>query len=134
MSCNGWPKLSGGRDARLLTRSLTRSAHQLPRLINGKPIQLDAVPTLELDDFRETVFREAAGGGRLSALFGQPQPSGQVRLWAVLAQDNRATLTAFSTLAGDRYPALTSSSFPRRTGSSARLPSSGVSCPRGIPG
>jgi Ni,Fe-hydrogenase III large subunit len=79
---------------------------KLPRLINGKPIPLDSTPTLEVDDFRTTVLREIADGGRLSALFGQEQPGGQVRLWALVAHAGRGILTAFSTLVGDRYPSL----------------------------
>ena len=76
-------------------------------LRNGSAVALPAIPRVAPDEFRECVLRGCANGGRIAALFGQPTPGGNVRLWAVLAQEAEGHLAVWTTEAADRYPALT---------------------------
>jgi Ni,Fe-hydrogenase III large subunit len=78
----------------------------LPRFHNGQPVPLPDVPYLRLDDFRTTLLTEVRRGGRLVALFGQPEVSG-LRLWAVMAHRAEGRLAVLSGPLPDRYPALT---------------------------
>jgi Ni,Fe-hydrogenase III large subunit len=78
-----------------------------PLLRNGNAVALAAIPRVAPDEFRECVLHGCAHGGRIAALFGQPTPDGNVRLWAVLAREAEGQLTAWTTETADRYPALT---------------------------
>lgn len=74
---------------------------------NGEPLARDRVPVLSPDDFRETVLQTCERGGRVAALFGQPQPGGAVRLWVVLAQDAAGQLELCAADVCESYRALT---------------------------
>jgi len=76
-------------------------------LRNRRAIPLGAVPLEPLPRFRDTVIQAVRDGWRLAAYFGSPEPTGQTRLLAVLAQDERGQLGALSTLVQGSYPALT---------------------------
>jgi Ni,Fe-hydrogenase III large subunit len=76
-------------------------------LRNRRAIPLSAVPLEPLPRFREAVIQAVRDGWRLVAYFGSPEPAGQTRLLAVLAQDERGQLGALSTLVHGSYPALT---------------------------
>jgi len=76
-------------------------------LRNRRAIPLGAVPQEPLPRFRDAVIQAVRDGWRLVAYFGSPEPAGQTRLLAVLAQDERGQLGALSTLVHGSYPALT---------------------------
>lgn len=75
-------------------------------LRNRRAIPFSAVPLESVPRFRETVTQAVQGGWRVVACFGMPE-SGTTRLVAILAQDERGSLGATSTLVADAYPALT---------------------------
>ena len=74
---------------------------------NGQKVDLANLPPVGFGKFRETIVSEVQTGARLSALFGQPVADGNVRLFAVLANDTEGQLTLCSTEVADHYPALT---------------------------
>src|SRR5436189_313690 len=74
---------------------------------NGEPAPLREVPVLTLPAFRDAVLGGIQDGGRIAALFGQPLETDGVRLIAVLAHGKEGTLSVFSAVVGDAYPALT---------------------------
>jgi Ni,Fe-hydrogenase III large subunit len=76
-------------------------------LRNRRAIPFAAVPTETVARFRDTLLQAVRDGWRLVSLFGSPDGSGQTRIVAVLAQDERGQLGALSTLVRDAYPALT---------------------------
>src|SRR6266852_4916192 len=74
---------------------------------NGEPAPLREVPVLTLRDFRDAVLGRVQDGARIASLFGQPLETDYVRLIAVLAHATEGTLSVFSVVVGDAYPALT---------------------------
>ena len=76
-------------------------------LRNGEPAPLREVPLLTLPEFRDAVLGGIRDGGRMAALFGEPLETDCVRLIAVLAHGTEGTLSVFSVVVGDAYPALT---------------------------
>jgi Ni,Fe-hydrogenase III large subunit len=76
-------------------------------LRNGNVVACAEIPGSVPADFREQVLLATENGARLMALFGQPIANGNVRLFAVLANDAEGQLTLCSTEVADRYPALT---------------------------
>jgi len=76
-------------------------------LRNGEPAPLCEVPLLTLPEFRDAVLGGIQDGGRMAALFGEPLETDCVRLIAVLAHGTEGTLSVFSVVVGDAYPALT---------------------------
>jgi Ni,Fe-hydrogenase III large subunit len=74
---------------------------------NGEPAPLREVPVLTLPAFRDAVLGGIQDGGRIAALFGQPLETDGARLIAVLAHGKEGTLSVFSAVVGDAYPALT---------------------------
>jgi len=75
----------------------------------GQAIPRAQVPQLPFADFRESISGAVAGGQRVAALFGDaPDSTGNVDLYAVLADSARALLRAGkTTLDSDRFPSLT---------------------------
>src|SRR5206468_3947011 len=57
------------------------------RLGNGQAIEVSEIAVVPAEEFRRVVLREVAGGRRITALFGHPQPGGRLRVYAVLAGD-----------------------------------------------
>jgi Ni,Fe-hydrogenase III large subunit len=79
----------------------------LPRMLNGSALPLSDVPALDFDRFRPLVCDVVrTRGARVSAFFGHPEGSA-VRVFAVLNYPDDGTLSAMSTVVGDRYPSLT---------------------------
>ncbi len=95
------------------------SAYSIAILRNGEKVNLTDLPPMAFDEFRETILSAVETGARLSALFGAKVQEadvqcrhaaaglGDVRLFAVLAQEAAGTLAVTSTQVGDTYPALT---------------------------
>ena len=75
-------------------------------LFNGEAVAASDVPRLPVGEFRSRVLDDVAAGGRLAALFGQPQGS-RVRLVAVLAHGAAGGLSLLTTEVADSYAALT---------------------------
>jgi Ni,Fe-hydrogenase III large subunit len=76
-------------------------------LRNRRAVPLAAVPREPIERFRQHVIDAVLRGWRLIALFGMPDASGQIRLLAVLADDEAGELRAWATVVGESYPALT---------------------------
>jgi Ni,Fe-hydrogenase III large subunit len=95
--------------ATLLARNLATSAPPpLASLRNAQAIDRSSVPRLELEAWRQAVLTAVSAGGRVAALFGAPCRDAAVELFAVVADDARATLSAATTLLqADSYPSLT---------------------------
>ena len=74
---------------------------------NRRAIRLADVETLPIEVFRAVVTDAVRAGWRIVALFGMPEDARQLRVVAVLADDERGQLAAFSTLVGERYRSLT---------------------------
>jgi len=75
-------------------------------LRNRRAVPLASVPQEPVARFRTTVAGAVREGWRLAALFGMPDPSGAVRLLALLADDRRGELGAIGTSVTGSYPAL----------------------------
>jgi Ni,Fe-hydrogenase III large subunit len=69
-------------------------------------VPLADVGQVSIDELRTSLVEQVAEGGRVSALFGVPQPSG-VRLYAVVVFGHDGTISVQATDVGDRYPSLT---------------------------
>jgi Ni,Fe-hydrogenase III large subunit len=74
---------------------------------NRRAIRLADVETLSVDEFRSTVIARVGAGWRIVSLFGMPEDDRQLRVLAVLADDERGQLASVSMLVGQRYPSLT---------------------------
>jgi Ni,Fe-hydrogenase III large subunit len=73
---------------------------------NRRAIRLADLPLERVERFRTSVAEAVAGGSRIVALFGLPETATQLRLVAVLADDERGRLGALCTTVAERYPAL----------------------------
>ena len=82
------------------------TAQRLHRLGNRRAVPIDELPLLTIDSFRSVVIGAVADGWRIVSLFGTPENARSLRLFAVLADDERAQLGAASAVVGERYPAL----------------------------
>jgi Ni,Fe-hydrogenase III large subunit len=80
------------------------TCHQLPYT---EPVPLADIPLLGPDEFRDEVVDRVGRGARIAALLGQPRDNDQVRLYAVIAQDEIGALSIFTTDVSESYPALT---------------------------
>lgn len=76
-------------------------------LRNAQATALGNIPSLSVEEFRNRVVSDVRKGARIAALFGSPFADGQVRLFAVLANDSTAGLSPLSTDVREAYPALT---------------------------
>lgn len=80
----------------------------IPRLDNGQAIPLADVPVLDLDDFVGTLAGLLARGFRACAYFGDRLDPGQVKLYAVVADDHNGSLAVISAMTGkEDFPSLT---------------------------
>ena len=77
------------------------------QLTNESAVDLQAVPVMPFDAFRQAVARSLADGGRLASLFGQAVQGDGVRLYALLAEDRMGALAVLATDVKDSYPSLT---------------------------
>jgi Ni,Fe-hydrogenase III large subunit len=82
------------------------NARRASGLANRRAIRLADVDVLSIGDFRADVIDAVAGGSRIVALFGFPDGREQVRLLAVLADDERGHLGARSTVVRQGYSSL----------------------------
>lgn len=78
-------------------------------LRNRRAVPWSAVPHESPESFCTTVRDAVAAGWRLISYFGMPDDADDVRLVAILADDDRGVLGATSARVRDRYPALTPS-------------------------
>jgi len=78
-----------------------------PGLRNRRAVPLAAVPREPMNRFHQQVIDTVARGWRLIAFFGMPETAAQTLLLAVLADDEAGALSAYATVVGDSYPALT---------------------------
>ncbi len=78
-------------------------------LRNGQAFPREKLLSVRLDHFRRTIAEAVAGGQHIAALFGDvPDATGQVYLYAVLADPTRALLRVGMTrLDGGSFPSLT---------------------------
>jgi len=88
-------------------------------LRNCQITRLDDIPLVSPPVFRNAVIVAVKNGARISALFGVPQnrlkdqvfykdpPGAEIRLFAILANDQIGTLSVVSTNVQNSYPALT---------------------------
>ncbi|MBI2504256.1 MAG: NADH-quinone oxidoreductase subunit C [Candidatus Latescibacteria bacterium] len=78
-------------------------------LINGRAIELEAIPIFALDQLEGAVLGAVAAGQRVAAMFGAATPgSGAIQLYVVLADDEQNRLhVARTQVEGDQFPSLT---------------------------
>ena len=76
-------------------------------LRNRRAIPLASVPQQSNEAFGSSVAEAVREGWRLAALFGFPEAHGELRILAILADDQRGELGAIGTAVTSRYPALT---------------------------
>lgn len=79
------------------------------KITNGQAVQLDTIPVLVFDRFRQTILDGVAEGQRVSAMFGDSTPqSGFTILYVVIADDEQNQLYVGRThIEGDEFPSLT---------------------------
>lgn len=70
--------------------------HRKLTVRNNQSWELGRVPLLEEEMFRKRVIEETRSGGRVANFFGFPEESGDVRLFALLGQDEQSKLNLFS--------------------------------------
>ncbi|HOL32839.1 MAG TPA: NADH-quinone oxidoreductase subunit C, partial [Anaerohalosphaeraceae bacterium] len=80
---------------------------QMLSLYNCKTADIDAVPVLPIEEFRDFIIRRVGENMRIALLFGMPDAKEAVKLIAILADDRRGLLHLASALVKDSYPALT---------------------------
>lgn len=73
-------------------------------LFNGGQISLSHIPILAVEEFRSQILGSCHDAARLVNLFGALGPNGQVRLLAILGQDEEAELKILSTLISSQLP------------------------------
>ena len=83
------------------------TANSISTVRNGQKVDLANLSSVAFEEFRDAIVSAVQAGARLAALFGQPVTNGNVRLFAVLANDAEGQLTLCSTEVADHYAALT---------------------------
>lgn len=78
----------------------------LPVLFNGRAIHQADIPLLSWKAFSRTLVENCRNGARLVSLFGAIVDN-KNRLYAVLADDDQATLQVFAALVKNSFPSLT---------------------------
>ena len=76
-------------------------------LHNGQAVDVEQIPVLKINAFRNSVIDAVKSGMRIASLFVAPSNHDHLRLFAVLADDNAGTLFVLSSDVADKYPALT---------------------------
>ncbi len=80
----------------------------LPSVIAGRAISRRLIPDLSLEAFQQTILEAVQSAWRVVSLFGSPDSDGQLRIYAVLADDAQSKLHIASTrLTQKQYPSLT---------------------------
>src|SRR5437868_2909090 len=83
--------------------------HKLLEVRTGQAVPRARIPRLPFTDLRRSVVDAVEAGQRIAALFGDvPDPSGEVDVYAVLADGARGLLRVCrATLESESYPSLT---------------------------
>ncbi len=74
---------------------------------NGQAVDVDQIPVLGIGEFRDFVVDAVTSGMRISSFFAAPFGGHQLRLFAVLTDDNAGNLSVLSADVSDKYPSLT---------------------------
>jgi Ni,Fe-hydrogenase III large subunit len=74
---------------------------------NGQATDGRQIPEVPIHQFRDCVVEAVAAGKRVSAFFAIPLGPDQLRLTAILADENAGKLSVLSSCVSDRYPSLT---------------------------
>lgn len=82
-------------------------SRQLISIYNNKSADIQSIPNLTIDDFRQTVIDSVNSGRRIASFFGMPQDNDSIKLIIVIADDNQGLLHLSSTVVKDKYPSLT---------------------------
>jgi Ni,Fe-hydrogenase III large subunit len=76
--------------------------------INGRPLPIDDVPLVSLDDFRQSLHSQLQHPSTaLLALFGMPSGPHTLRLYGLTNNGATGEIGVLATSIGERYPALT---------------------------
>lgn len=101
---------------------------------NADPVDIQNLPSLTVNDFREAVIQRTNQGERIVALFAQPLKSeGQFHIIAILANGGRAFFLFYPPRADAIFP-LSRRIARRRLFSNGKWPSNQALCLRDIPG
>jgi Ni,Fe-hydrogenase III large subunit len=80
----------------------------VPTMRNGQVLSLTDIPVFDEDSFAETLAKLLAKGRRVCAYFGDRTDSGEVKLYAVCADDRNGALLVISALVKAKgFPSLT---------------------------
>lgn len=88
---------------------MSRDSFKFASMLNGRAMELQAIPTLALNALGRAVIDAVASGQRVAAMFGDvgPRP-GMTQLYVVLADDNHNRLhVGQAEIDGDQFPSLT---------------------------
>ena len=73
-------------------------------IFNGETVQLEKVPSLDFEEFRETLLMLTEKGGRISSLFGMPSKNGMLRIFAIIARDRQVISVLGEQKEGEQEP------------------------------
>jgi Ni,Fe-hydrogenase III large subunit len=76
-------------------------------LYNCQAVDIRRIPVVGINEFRSFVIEAVKSGKRIASFFASPSSPHQVRLFAVLADDNAGNLLVLSSDVLDKYPSLT---------------------------
>jgi len=74
---------------------------------NCQAVDVEQVPLVDINKFRDSVIDAVVSGMRIISFFVAPTDGHQLRLFAVLADDDAGNLYALSSIVSDKYPSLT---------------------------
>ncbi len=83
------------------------SASNAISLYNCQAVDAGKIPVVGINGFRNFAIEAVKSGKRIASFFAVPSSSYQVRLFAVIADDNVGNLLALSSDVSDKYPSLT---------------------------
>jgi Ni,Fe-hydrogenase III large subunit len=76
-------------------------------IYNGETADRADIPVFSVSQFREIIINETSSNARITSMFGMPGSGGQIRLFAVLAEDSTGALKILSADVKGSYAALT---------------------------
>ena len=76
-------------------------------LYNCQAVDIRRIPVVGINEFRSFVIEAVKSGKRIASFFASPSSPQEVRLFAVLADDNAGNLLVLSSDVSDKYPSLT---------------------------
>ena len=88
---------------------MIQNNYSFAKLTNGQAVQLNIIPALSFDNFKQTMLDGVASGQRVSAMFCDSTPQSDVTLlYAVMADDEQNQLCVGRTeIQGHQFPSLT---------------------------